>query len=145
MWIGEFSHSLDEKNRCVLPSKFRQLVKEKNVDRFFITRGFEGCIAMYEEREWNKLVEKLSALNTALPAVRNVHRLIFGSATEVVPDAQGRFVLPDPLREYAGVTAKDIVILGVSSRIEIWAKERWNAQYEQNRENLEKMAENLVF
>jgi MraZ protein len=144
MWIGEFSHSLDEKNRCVLPSKFRQLVKDKKVDRFFITRGFEGCIAMYEESEWTKLVEKLSALNTARPEVRNVHRLIFGSAAEVVPDAQGRFVIPDPLREYAGI-GKDIVTLGVSNRIEIWSKDHWNKQYEQNRENLEKMAENLVF
>ena len=144
MWIGEFSHSLDEKNRCVLPSKFRQLVKDKKVDRFFITRGFEGCIAMYEESEWNKLVEKLSALNTAKPEVRNVHRLIFGSAAEAVPDAQGRFVIPDTLREYAGIT-KDIVTLGVSNRIEIWSKDHWNKQYEQNRENLEKMAENLVF
>ena len=145
MWIGEFSHSLDEKNRCVFPSKFRQLVKEKKVDRFFITRGFEGCIAMYEEGEWRKLVDRLSALNTAKPEVRNVHRLIFGAAAEIVPDAQGRFVVPDTLREYAGLSGKEIVILGVSNRIEIWSKERWHAQYEQNRENLEKMAENLVF
>lgn len=145
MWIGEYNHNLDEKNRFVLPARFRQQIKDADIQRFFITRGLEGCLAMYEENEWNRLTSKLKSLSFTKKNVRQFNRIFFGSAVEVSPDKQGRIVLPDHLRDHAQIDEREIVITGVSDRIEVWSKAQWDAMYESNREDFEKMAEDLFF
>ena len=145
MWIGEYTHSLDEKNRFVLPSRYRQQIKEKNIRCFYLTRGLDRCLAMYDEEEWNRLTPKLRSLPFTKENARKFNRFFFSSAVEIVPDAQGRVIIPDNLREHAEIAGKEIVITGVSDRIEIWSKERWGRMYDEHREDFEKMAEDLFF
>lgn len=145
MWIGEYKHNLDEKNRFVFPARFRQQIRDKDILRFYATRGLEGCIAMYDGEEWERLTSRLKSLSFTKKNVRQFNRIFFGSAVEIVPDKQGRIILPDHLREHASMNSKEIIVTGVSDRIEIWAKSSWDAMYEENREDFEKMAEDLFF
>ena len=77
MWIGEYKHNLDEKNRFVLPSRFRQEIKENDILRFYITRGLEGCLAMYDDDEWKRLTNKLKSLSFTKKNVRQFNRIVF--------------------------------------------------------------------
>ncbi|MBN2121002.1 MAG: division/cell wall cluster transcriptional repressor MraZ [Candidatus Omnitrophica bacterium] len=142
MWYGEYLHSLDDKNRFVLPSKFRQEIKKEKIRKFYFARGLDGCLFMFAEEDWKKLEERFKSLSFTKKQARFFNRLYFSGAYEISPDSQGRVLIPDYLREFAGI-AKDIVIVGISDRIEIWDKDRWHKFYEQNQKNFEEMAENI--
>ncbi len=118
MLIGEYLHSLDIKGRVNIPSKLREDLGEN----FIITKGLDGCLFAYSIEEWNKLAEKIKLL--PLTKSRNIQRFLFASAAEVSLDKQGRILIPQNLRDYAGLL-KDVVIVGVSVRAEIWSRENY--------------------
>jgi MraZ protein len=139
MFIGEYQHALDPKNRIIVPSKFREGLD----DTFVMTKGLDGCLYGYPKAEWNRLEEKLKALPLTNKDARAFQRFFFSGAAEIEVDKQGRALIPQNLIEYALIT-KDIVTIGVSSRIEIWSKEKWASYNEQNidyDEIAEKMSE----
>jgi len=114
---GEFEYTLDEKWRVVIPAKFRRVLG----DRFVVTRGFDGCVVVYPERDWQAVEQRLQAEPLAN---RRLVRYVLGSAVEVELDRQGRFVLPQALREHAGIE-REVVVVGLSHKLEIWSKRRW--------------------
>jgi MraZ protein len=120
LFFGENYHSLDEKGRVILPSKFREAL----TDGLFITKSFDNCLLIYTKKDWFELVDKVSSLPTSRASVRNFQRFLIGSAVEGDVSRQGRISIPQNLREFAGLD-KDIVIVGVANKIEIWAKERY--------------------
>ena len=142
MWYGEYLHSLDNKNRVILPAKFRQEIKKKNIKKFYLTRGLDVCLFMLAEQDWRILEGKFRSLSFTKRQARFFNRLYFSGAYEVEPDSQGRILIPDYLKEFAQIE-RDIVIVGISDRIEIWAKSSWVKFYDKNRKNFEEMAEDI--
>ena len=120
MLLGEFNHNLDSKGRVSVPSKFRDDLGSS----FIITKGLDNCLFAYSKVEWEKFEEKLKALPLTNTNARNFVRFFFAGATECEIDKQGRINIPQNLREYASLE-KDVCIVGVSTRVEIWNKEKW--------------------
>ncbi|HEY8347132.1 MAG TPA: division/cell wall cluster transcriptional repressor MraZ [Symbiobacteriaceae bacterium] len=120
MFMGEFQHSVDAKGRLIIPAKFREGLG----DRFVATKGLENCLFLFPMAEWESLSEKLRSLPLASGAARAFTRLFFSGATECEVDQQGRILLPANLRQYAGIE-REVVIVGVSNRVEIWSKPAW--------------------
>lgn len=139
MFMGEYQHSVDTKGRLIIPSKFREQLNEG----FVITRGLDNCLFGYPMDEWRKLEEKLKALPMTKKDTRQFARFFFSGATEVEVDKQGRINIPTTLMQYANLT-KECVIIGVSSRIEIWAKEAWDSYFEESESSFNEIAENLI-
>lgn len=121
MFIGEYQHALDNKNRIIVPSKFRDALG----DNFVITKGLDGCLYAYPMEEWKVLEEKLKKLPLTNKDARAFVRFFFSGANEVDVDKQGRALIPQNLLEYAEIK-KEIVSIGVSTRLEIWSKEKWD-------------------
>lgn len=121
MFIGEYQHTLDPKNRVIMPAKFR----EKLGDSFVMTKGMDNCLFIYANEEWRNVEEKLKSLPMTNKDARAFVRFFFAGASECDLDKQGRMVMPTHLKEYAKID-KDLVIIGVSTRIEIWSREEWN-------------------
>ena len=124
MLIGEYRHSLDPKGRVNFPAKLR----EDLGDSFIICKGLDNCLYVYRMSEWDKLVEKTSALPSS--KARTIQRFFFASAVCCEPDKQGRVLIPAHLREYAGLT-KDVTVIGASVRAEIWDSERYQSSCEE--------------
>lgn len=118
MLIGTYQHNLDPKGRVTIPAKFR----EDLGDCFYVTKGLDGCLFVLSATEWQRMQEKMKAMPLAKSV--SIQRFFFAGAAEVEPDKQGRILLPQQLREYAGLD-KDVTVTGVSSRAEIWDTERW--------------------
>lgn len=136
--MGEYHHTIDDKGRLIIPSKFRYDLGEK----FIVTRGLDKCLFVYSENEWNKLVAKLKNLPFTKIDARNFTRFFLSGATECEFDKQGRINITSPLVSYAGLK-KDCVIIGVNDRLEIWSEEGWNDFFIKNENNLANIAENL--
>lgn len=137
--MGEHQHSIDDKGRLIIPSKFRESLG----DTFIVTRGLDNCLFVYPRNEWSVLEQKLKALPLMKSDARAITRFFFSGATECELDKQGRVNLPKHLCEYAKLD-KECVVLGVSSRVEIWSKETWAGYYEQSEEAFNEIAEKLV-
>ena len=120
MLIGEYAHSLDVKGRMIMPAKFRDDIG----DNFIVTKGLDGCLFAFSKEEWTKFEEKLSTLPISNKDARSFTRFFFAGAIDCELDKQGRFLISSNLREFAGFI-KDVVIVGMNSRIEIWSKEKW--------------------
>ncbi len=120
MFIGEYHHSVDQKGRLAVPVKFREILAYGAV----VTRGLDHCLFLYTAAEWNKLAEKISKLPMSQAAPRAFSRLMLAGAMDVQVDKQGRVILPDYLRKYAGL-GKQVVIAGLYDRLEIWDSEEW--------------------
>ena len=119
MLIGEYQHSLDSYGRVNFPAKLREDVAET----FNLSKGLgDPCLFVYSQQEWDKLTEKLNSL--PLSKARALQRFLFAGATQVQPDKQGRILIPQNLRQYAGLQ-KDLVIVGASNRAEIWDQDQW--------------------
>jgi MraZ protein len=129
MFIGEYQHAVDNKNRMIIPSKFREGLGSK----FVLTKGLDGCLYAYTMEEWSILEEKLKKLPLTNKDARAFVRFFFSGANEIDIDKQGRALIPQNLLEYAGIV-KDIVSIGVSTRIEIWNNEKWD---EYNNSNID--------
>ena len=139
MFMGEYQHTVDAKGRLIIPAKFRD-----DLDGgFVVTRGLDKCLFAYTMDEWKRLEEKLKALPVTKKDARAFTRFFFSGATEVELDKQGRVNLPANLLSYAGLE-KDCVVLGVSSRIEIWSKEAWEGYFEESEDSFNEIAENLI-
>lgn len=123
MLIGEYSHTIDAKGRMIVPAKFRTELGE----RFIITKGFDGCLYGYSLDEWKSIEEKIKTLPLITGKdARNFTRFFFSSAIECELDSQGRILITQNLRTHAELL-KDVVVIGVSTRIEIWSKGKWES------------------
>jgi MraZ protein len=142
MWYGQYSHTLDDKDRFILPSKFREKIKHLKKKKLYITRGLDGCLFLFSQSVWEKLEKELKSISFTKQQTRSFNRLYFSGAQEVDIDLQGRVTLPLYLKEFAQIK-KDIVIIGVADRIEVWDKGRWDRFYRANKERFEEVAENL--
>lgn len=143
MFYGEYEHALDKKGRLIVPSKFREVAKAHYVEKFFITRGLDKCLFMFGEEEWKTQELKFKNLSFTKKEARSFNRLFFAGTTEIELDKQGRILLPKYLKDYAGIK-KDLVLIGVANRIEIWAKETWNDFYNTQQSSFEEIAEKLI-
>jgi len=138
MLSGEYRHNIDLKGRIIVPSKIR----EEMGGRIVITRGLDGCLFGYNEKTWNSIMEKLNTLPFTKRDARNFTRFMTSGAITLEFDKQGRINIPNYLNEYAGLV-RDIVIVGVINRIEIWSKDKWEEFMNNNVESLSDISENL--
>ena len=143
MFYGEFEHSLDKKSRIIIPAKFRDAIKDKYVEKFYITRGLDTCLFVFTEDEWRKQEQKFKNLSFTKPEARRFNRMFFSGASDAVCDAQGRILIPQYLQDFAHIQ-RDVVVIGVSNRIEIWSKDKWKEFYENSRDTFEETAEKLI-
>ncbi|MNW25295.1 cell division protein MraZ [compost metagenome] len=130
---------MDDKGRLTVPSKFRDALGAS----FVVTRGLDQCLFVYPMEEWGNMEQKLKALPMMKADARAFSRFFFSGATECELDKQGRVHLPGNLREYAKLD-KDCVVLGVSSRVEIWSKETWEQYFNESEHTFNEIAEKLV-
>ena len=120
MLIGEYTHTIDDKNRMSLPVKFRQEMGKKVV----VTPGLDQCLFLFTMTEWKKISERLSNSSLLAADNRSFNRFMFAGASEVEVDSIGRILVPDFLRERANLKSK-VVVIGVQSRVEIWNEKQW--------------------
>lgn len=135
MYMGEYIHSVDEKGRVIMPLKFREQLSQT----FYITKSIDRCLFVYDEEEWKLMYEKMRSLKLTSEKARRFTRNMFGPARELTVDKQGRIIIPQNLREYAGID-KEVVITGVATKIEIWSKE----VFDDNRKEEEEDFYNLL-
>lgn len=121
MYRGEYSHTIDAKGRMMVPAK----LKEALGDSFVVTKGLDECLMAYDTEEWQRFEEKLQGLPVTNKNARKLVRHFSGGAADVNCDGQGRILIPSNLREYASIT-KEVVLLGMGNRVEIWSKEKYN-------------------
>lgn len=143
MFYGEYEHTLDKKGRLILPAKVRETAKANYIEKFFVTRGLDKCLFLFSEDEWRSQETKFKSLSFTKSQARRFNRLFFSGAVEVAPDGQGRVLLPKYLKDYAGIK-KNVMIAGISNRLEIWDKTAWEKFYDDNRDSFEETAEGLV-
>jgi len=143
MFYGEYFHTVDRKGRIILPSKFREVAKQNFIEKFFITRGLDRCLFMFSEDEWKSQEMKFKSLSFTKKEARQFNRLYFSGAVEVIPDRQGRILIPQYLKDFAEIK-RELIIVGVSNRIEIWSKENWIEFYKDSYQTFEETAEKLL-
>ncbi|NPV26568.1 MAG: division/cell wall cluster transcriptional repressor MraZ [Firmicutes bacterium] len=139
MFMGEYQHSIDPKGRLIIPARFREALG----DRFIATKGLDNCLFLYPLSEWQVIEEKLKTLPFTKADARAFVRFFFSGATECEVDKQGRILLPGNLREFARIE-RDVVIIGVSTRVEVWSKEEWEKYSQQAEQSYEEIAEKIV-
>ncbi|MES3005594.1 MAG: division/cell wall cluster transcriptional repressor MraZ [Patescibacteria group bacterium] len=139
MLIGEYTHTLDEKKRISLPSKFRKELGKKVV----VTHGLDNCLFLYPIKEWAKISEKLGALSIGQADTRGFNRIMLAGAVELDVDAIGRVLIPEFLRDFAGMSAGKAVFAGVHSRVEVWDEGRWKAYKSKVLKQADQLAEKL--
>ncbi|MBI3334920.1 MAG: division/cell wall cluster transcriptional repressor MraZ [Candidatus Portnoybacteria bacterium] len=137
-FIGEYSHSIDQKKRLAIPAKFRKDLGREAV----VTRGLDGCLWLYPLREWETMAEKLGKLPIGQRDARGFARAMLAGASEAELDRLGRILLPDYLKQYAGLT-KNVIVTGLYNRIEIWDEARWREYKANTEKEVEKMAGEL--
>ena len=138
MFIGEYAHSIDEKGRIAIPAKFRSLLSTGAV----VTRGLDHCLFLYTLAEWKKLAEKLASLPISQKNTRAFARMMLAGAMDVMVDRQGRLMVPEYLRTYAGIQKK-VVVAGLYNRLELWDEAAWNIYKNKTEKGNEKIAEQL--
>lgn len=126
-----------------MPAKFRDLAKETGIERFFLTRGLDKCIFMFTEEEWRSQESKFKNFSFTKQESRKFNRMFFSGAVDAAPDKQGRFIVPQYLKDYAQIK-RDTIVIGVSNRIEIWDVNLWKDFYAQSSGTFEQIAENLM-
>ena len=138
MFIGEYHHTIDDKGRIIIPSKFR----EELGDSFIITRGIENCLFVYSLDNFKAITNKPTSLPFTRKDARNFNRFFMSGATSVELDKQGRVNVATPLIDYAHLK-KECVIIGTGDRLEIWSQEDWNSFFDSSKDNMSDIAENL--
>ncbi|NIK10691.1 division/cell wall cluster transcriptional repressor MraZ [Alkalibacillus almallahensis] len=139
MFMGEYQHNIDAKGRMIVPSKFREGLGQT----FVVTRGLDKCLFAYPMDEWKQLEEKLKQLPLTKKDARAFTRFFFSGAVECEIDKQGRINIPSSLRSYANLD-KECTVIGVSNRVELWAKEFWDEYVEGSEDSFSEIAENLL-
>lgn len=137
--MGEYQHNIDAKGRIIVPSKFREGLG----DSFVITRGLDKCVFAYPLSEWKVIEEKLKKLPLTKKDARAFTRFFFSGAVECEVDKQGRINIPAPLRSYAALE-KEVIVIGVSNRVEFWAKDDWETYFEESEDSFAEIAENMM-
>ena len=140
MFKGQYKHNLDDKGRLVLPTKFREQLKEGSV----ITIGYDGCLTIYTAEGWELCVQELLSKPMTSLAVRKTMRVLTGNASDIELDKSGRVKIPDYLLSDAGIS-KEVTIVGLGSVIEVWATERWLKEQEIDKAGFEADAEQLYY
>ena len=143
MFYGEYEHTLDRKGRLIIPSRFRDAIKEHYVERFFITRGLDKCLFMFAEDEWRLQEQRFKTMSFTKTEYRRFNRMFFSGASDFSPDKQGRILIPSYLKDYAGIK-RDVYIIGLSNRIEIWSRQNWKDYYSESKDAFEEVAEKLI-
>ena len=138
MFIGEYNHTIDSKGRLIVPSKFREALG----DEFVVTKGLDGCLFVYPMEEWTAFTDKLKDLPLTKKDARQFSRFFLAGAASCEVDKQGRILIPSVLREFAGLE-KDAVLVGVSSRIEIWSRSNWEKISDVDIEDMDNIAEHM--
>lgn len=136
-FIGSVEVNMDSKGRIVLPVKYRELLG----DGFHVTRGYDGCLSVYDKENWVEFYDKLMSYPDTNPAARIMQRKFLSGVEEPVPDKQGKILLSQSLREFAGLT-KEVVVAGAGNRVEIWDKHRWE-EYNNSGMTIEEAAAQL--
>ena len=140
MFLGEYEHTLDEKNRLTLPAKFRESFAGGGV----LTRGMDGCLYVYARGDWDEYVaRRLGSLDPLSRDDRMIQRHFFAGATQGELDKQGRLVLPTTLIEHAGL-GREVTVAGVYDHLEIWDRAAWREQLKEVKGSAEQVAERLA-
>ena len=139
MLIGEYEHSLDVKGRLLMPAKLRADIGEK----FIICKGLDGCLFAFSQEEWSNFEKKLKELPLTNKNARDFVRFFLSGATECELDKQGRFLIVNNLRVYANIE-KEVIIIGVGTRLEIWNKEKWELYNSDENLSPDDIAENMT-
>src|SRR3989338_3268436 len=139
MFLGEYQHSIDEKNRVAIPVKFRAALRAGAV----ITKGLDECLFLYPKVSWKAWADKLAGLPISQSKSRAFSRMMLGGAMEVQLDGQGRIVLPDYLKQYAGL-GKRLIVAGLNDRLELWDTDRWQQYKTQTDKDSAHIAETLA-
>ncbi|MCI8461906.1 MAG: division/cell wall cluster transcriptional repressor MraZ [Lachnospiraceae bacterium] len=126
MFMGRYNHTIDPKGRLSIPSKYREILG----DEFVVSKGMDGCLFVYANDAWKAFEEKLASLPLINREARQFARFFLSGAQYVTVDKQGRILMPQDLREFAGLE-KDVVLAGAGGRIEIWSLEKWNENTDQ--------------
>ena len=142
MFYGEFTHTLDEKNRLIVPMRLRGKIKETFVERFIITKGLDNCLFLFTKDEWKLFENKTKALPLTGKDARAYTRHLFSGASECTIDKQGRISIPLYLKNYAQIR-KDVIVIGVMNRIEIWSREKWISYSKNTERSVNEIAEQL--
>jgi MraZ protein len=138
VFLGEFSHNLDEKGRLTIPAKFR----DELAGGLVVTRGIDRCLSVYPRQVWDGLAEQIAKLPLSQRSARNFGRLIFSGAADFIPDRQGRVLIPQGLRDYAELDS-DAIIIGLFDRLEIWNPDNWTSVKANVEDDPESIAEQL--
>ncbi len=139
MFLGEYKHSLDSKNRFRIPPKF---CKELELSGMVLTKGNDGCLFLLPKEQFSKVLEKTSSLPMFDKAAQLPLRMLFSSACEIEEDNQGRVLLNSTLKDFAGIQ-KEIVFVGVGNRVEVWASEKWNEYKQTSQSNFDQIVSGL--
>jgi MraZ protein len=129
MFVGQYSHNLDAKGRVAVPAKFRQQLKKA-----VVTKGLDNCLFLYPQKEWDKIATQVANLPMDRAENRAFARSLLAGAMEVEFDKQGRIILPEYLRDFAGI-AKNVIIAGLYNRLEIWDESKWNKYKDESDQN----------
>ena len=139
MFMGEYAHNIDKKGRIIIPAKFR----EELGDHVIITRGLDGCLAVYTKEQWETIYEQLMKLPSTKKDARMFVRMMTSKAAECEIDAQGRVLIPSPLVKLAELV-KECMVIGAANHVEIWSRERWEPVDEEANDAFEDIAESLT-
>jgi len=142
MFRGRYNHQIDTKGRMSVPSRFRDILASSSENRLILT-NFDDCLWAYAVPEWQELERKVSALPQFMEEVKALQRVFISAAVECPIDRQGRILIPPTLREYAALD-RDAVIVGMTRRFEVWAKERWDEVFDRARVKLDGMGAKLA-
>lgn len=142
MFRGRYEHTIDPKGRLSIPSKFREILVANDDGRLILT-NFDQCLWAYPVREWKAVEDKVAALPQFKPEVKALQRFFISAASECPVDPNGRIIIPTTLRKYADLN-QDVVIVGMTNRFEIWAKEKWQKVFEQAERDLSSIGEKLA-
>jgi len=126
MYYGEAHTAVDEKGRLNVPQQFREIMNVNDHDVWYLTRGFDNAVFMFEKARWAEVLETIESKQKLYPNMLDFRRFFLGSSAKVKRDAQGRLLIPAHLREYAGID-REAVLLGVEDHLELWGKDNWRA------------------
>ena len=141
MFLGRHEHTMDSKGRVSVPARFRERIEEEYRNQLILTNE-ERCLVLYPQDEWKNLMEKLATLPQMKLDVKSFQRFFVSGACECSIDRQGRILIPPILRDYAGLR-KDLIFVGIQSKIEIWDKERWNEELEKSKASFVKFSDSI--
>ena len=139
MFLGEYVHTIDDKSRLAVPARFRQDLAEG----LYLTKGVDRCLYVLTPEGWNRLADRVAALPSMQSNVRQLQRHFFAGAIHLVPDRLGRIVIPQALREYAGLVG-EVVVAGVHSRVEVWSRAAWDDEQARVDEQTAALAEQMA-